>query len=61
MSTTPNQPASKIDDRMALVVEAYYQAIGKGDEALAAELAAAIDSGDIDGGIAIINRKGATR
>lgn len=62
MSTTPNQPTgSKIDDRMAMVIEAYYEAVGSGDKALAAELDAAIQADDIDRGIEIVNRREATR
>jgi hypothetical protein len=46
-----------LDDRMSMVIAAYYQAVAAGDFDLATALAAAIDAGDIEAGLAAINEE----
>lgn len=57
MSTIPNQPTpndNSLDDRMQIVVNAYYRAIADGDDVLAAALARAMDTEDVEAGLAAI-------
>jgi hypothetical protein len=44
----------EIDDRMQAVISAYYQAVADKDDALATALAKAIDAGDVETGVRLV-------
>lgn len=57
MTRTHKAEPLAIDDRMQLVVAAYYEAIAAGDEVLAEGLGRAMDKGDIEAGLALLKEK----